>query len=50
MKYWRKSCYGCKYRIEFSPKHTRGVQLNFIDRLKIFLGADLMIVHHYKGK
>lgn len=44
--YWRKSSYGCKYRIEHKPRFIKGIKLTFIDRLKIFLGYDLIVVHH----
>ena len=45
--YWLgKSAYGCKYRVEFSPAYTRGVKLGLWSRVKLLLGADLIIAHH----
>lgn len=46
-RYWLgQSSYGCKYRVEFSPKHTKGVHLPFWQRVKLLLGAHLIIAHH----
>lgn len=45
-EFWRKSAYGCKYRIEFNPSYIKGVELTFLDRVKLAFGADLIIVHH----
>ena len=45
--YWLgKSPYGCKYRVEFNPKRTKGVKLGLIARIKLLFGADLIIAHH----
>ncbi len=45
-----KSSYGCEYRVEFKPKNIKGVKLGFVPRLKLFLGADLVIAHHHHKK
>jgi len=43
---WRKSDYGCKYRIGPIFAYLKGVDLTFWDRIKLLFGAQLYIVHH----
>lgn len=45
---WRKSDYGCKYRIGPINAYLKGVELTFWDRFRLMLGAQLYIVHHYQ--